>query len=116
MNYIFGFTGVAWVVALLFTCLIVGTRKRISQGIEIYEEAAKAVFQMPLIFTLPICTLVTIVGWIALWICIAVYCVTAVDFTADENNHAQYTFSDVQMVSFLFLVVAMYWMVQFFLA
>eukprot|EP00039_Didymoeca_costata_P019740 m.338736 g.338736 ORF g.338736 m.338736 type:complete len:655 (-) comp18530_c0_seq1:71-2035(-) len=102
--------------ALIFICIICGLRKKIYSAVQIFEEASKALFQMPTVFCVPVCSLVSIVIWLVVWGLTMVYAATANDHAIDSNGWIEYKISERQEVMFVYLVFALYWLIQLFLA
>ena len=74
------------VVLVLYTCIVVAMRRRIREAIDIFEEAAVALWSMPTTFLCPFIIAGFMVLWLAACIAILLYVVTASDYDTGENG------------------------------
>ena len=91
--------------------------RRCTQAVGIFKETAVAFMQMPSVFICPVITWVLICCWITYFIAIGMYVATS--NTVAENDitgYAEYTNPDDIWVVWLYLVLALFWVTQFFIA
>lgn len=82
---IFG-TIVCSIILVLYTCIVIAMRRRIAQAIDIFEEAAVALWSMPTTFVCPFIIAGLMVLWLASCIAIVLYVVTANDFKKKDDG------------------------------
>jgi hypothetical protein len=91
--------GVAFfgIVLLIYTCVVIAMRTRISKAIDIFEEAAVALWTMPTTFLCPFITAFFMILWIASCIAIILYVVTANTFnTKEPDGYISYVYTEDQ--------------------
>lgn len=104
------------VFTLIFLCVVCAMRKAIYTAVQIFEEASKALFHMPSVFCVPVCSLVSIVAWLVVFAVIMAYVATANDHETDDKGYVEYKISERQEVMFAYMIFALYWITQLFLA
>jgi len=104
-------------VLLLYTCIVVAMRKRISQAVKIFEMAAEALFEMPTTFCCPFITAFWMIMWMIACIAIILYVVTANSYsTKDGTGYIEYGFTEEQKTLLWYMVFAIFWGTQLLLA
>lgn len=91
--------GVAFfgIVLLIYTCVVIAMRKRIAQAVDIFEEAAVALFTMPTTFCCPFITAFFVILWMAACIAIILYVATANEFTTKTpDGYISYVYTEDQ--------------------
>jgi len=106
------------VFTAIFICIVCGLRKKIKTSIEVLEETSKALSQQPSTFAVPICTLIAQIGFIALWAVTTAYIMSSSETVADveNNNYVKYVVTDTQYVAFIYMLFALFWFTQLFVA
>lgn len=109
---------VSSVFTAIFICIVCGLRKKIKTSIEVLEETSKALSQQPSTFAVPICTLIAQIGFIALWAVTTAYIMSSSETVADveNNNYVMYVVTDTQYVAFIYMLFALFWFTQLFVA
>eukprot|EP00039_Didymoeca_costata_P016944 m.308853 g.308853 ORF g.308853 m.308853 type:complete len:692 (+) comp16473_c0_seq23:194-2269(+) len=111
-----GLFGGVFVGCGIFVCLICAMRKKIYSAVQLYEEAAEAVCEMPTIFCIPFCSVFFILAWLAGWMYIMLYLATSEGFYRDENHQITTELSEEMQIKLAYMVLAFFWLIQMIVA
>lgn len=108
--------GACFIMSSIFVCLICAMRKKIYSAVQLYEEAAEAVCEMPTIFCVPFCSSISMVAWMAGWGYIMVYLSTSPGFGRDEYGVVEEGLSDEMQIKLGYMLLAFFWLLQMIIA
>lgn len=105
------------VITVLYICLIVAMRSRIKQAIAVMKTTASALTKTMGVFVCPFIVWGVVLAWGSLWILISMYVLTADTVTEDpDTGYAVFTDHDKINFVWLYMILALFWGVQFVVA
>ncbi|CAM9112251.1 unnamed protein product [Discosporangium mesarthrocarpum] len=121
------FSGIAWVLAFLWTCFICFMRKRIELAIGVIKEAGRVITSMPLIVLWPLLQLVGFVLFMLVWAYYVAYTASLGEFKVVDNTvpgaggaipvfdlaRKEYSFSEDVEYRLWFLLFCFFWTLNF---
>ena len=109
--------------SLLYACVLVALRKRITLAIGILKEAARALTTMPALALLPILQCAGLVFFFAVWVVYVAYLASAgelgtayVEYNGAQVSYKEFEYSRDQQWAALYLCFAWFWTSEFIFA
>lgn len=106
---LFGTFLVVGIFAVIFSCILISSRKKIATAIELLEEAAAALFSMPTVFAIPVLGLVGVIVWGVVWSVIMAHVASSQDLILTSDGFVDYDVGDTMVFSFVYMLFALFW-------
>ncbi|XP_065351005.1 choline transporter-like protein 1 [Cloeon dipterum] len=108
-----GYAIAASVVSGILFLVLLATRKRIGLVIRLFEEAGKAIVNMPTLLLLPWFTFIIVGGLIAVWFFLALWIESSGRLVSENNVNFVYEKDAPVMIARWWNLLALFWLVQF---